>query len=132
MDAPKDRKIGILATVFIASGFAGLVYQVVFAKALGLTFGSTANAATVVLATYMGGLAIGSWLGGVLAKRIDPVKGYAIAELGIGVWCALGPVLLGCVLWVYTGLQRALTPQNRGWSPCNLDSVRLSCSLQLS
>ncbi len=57
--------------MFFASGAAALVYQVLFAKELALVFGSTATAAFTVLATFLGGMAIGSLIGGALAARVD-------------------------------------------------------------
>ena len=85
--SPLDRRITVSVTaLFFLSGFAGLLYEVVFAKSLALAFGSTAVASTTVLATYMGGMALGSWLGGRLgARRHDPLRLYALCEAGIGV-----------------------------------------------
>lgn len=83
---------GLLAA-FAFSGFAGLVYEVVFAKELAHTFGSTAKASTTVLATYMGGLALGSFLGAKLVERYRhrALHLYAYAEAGVGVLCAVSP-----------------------------------------
>ncbi len=81
--------------VFFLSGFASLIYEVAFAKSLALTFGSTATASTTVLATYMGGMALGAWLGGLVAtRRPDPVRVYALCEAGIAGYCAASPWLL--------------------------------------
>lgn len=92
----------VLVLVFFCSGFAGLVYEVVFGKSLALTFGNTANASGVVLATYMGGMALGSWAGGALARRVrDAVRAYAACEAGVAFWCALAPVLFEVVRSVY-------------------------------
>ncbi|KAF3996986.1 hypothetical protein [Glaciimonas immobilis] len=56
--------------MFFTSGAAALVYQVLFAKELTLVFGSTAAAAFTVLATFLGGMAIGSLIGGTVAARV--------------------------------------------------------------
>lgn len=80
--------------VFFVSGVAGLVYEIVFAKELGLTFGSTSRAHATVLATYLGGLALGAALGArILARKKDliPIRLYAGAELGVAAFCALSP-----------------------------------------
>ena len=115
LPAAHRRFVRPLALVFVVSGFAGLVYQVVFAKSLGLVFGSTANAATVVLATYMAGLAIGSWIGGQLASRTsDPVRGYALAEIGIAIWCLAAPWLLSGIAGLYVWVARGADP-SAGW-----------------
>ena len=49
-----------VGVVFFLSGLAALLYEVIFAKSLALTFGSTAGASTTVLTTYMDGMALGS------------------------------------------------------------------------
>lgn len=104
------RKVGIsgqktpawIVGIFIASGFAGLVYEVVYAKALALTFGSTSIAAYTVLTVYMGGMALGAWLGGAVAENCKrPLYVYAVCELIIGLYAALTPQLFGLIQWLY-------------------------------
>jgi predicted membrane-bound spermidine synthase len=90
----------VLPAVFFVSGFCGLLYEVVFAKSLALAFGSTATAATTVLATYMGGMALGSWLGGRLRTQ-NPLRAYAMCELGIAVVCAASPWTVAAVRGLY-------------------------------
>ena len=53
-----------LAVLFFLSGACALVYQVLWLRLLGLVFGVTILAATTVLASFMGGLAIGSLVAG--------------------------------------------------------------------
>lgn len=106
-----SRARALLTVVFFFSGMAALVYQVVFAKGLALTFGSTSHASTIVLATYMGGLAIGSWVGGRWGARLRrPVVGYALAELGIAAICALAPWTLRLARWAYVALAQGSDP----------------------
>ncbi|MFH0952713.1 MAG: hypothetical protein V1873_00105 [Verrucomicrobiota bacterium] len=70
---------------FFVSGVAGLIYEVLWAKYLALYVGSTGLAQVIVLATFMGGLALGSQLLGGLADRVgNPLRFYAFLELGIG------------------------------------------------
>jgi hypothetical protein len=66
-DAGARRELRAVGLMFVLSGFAGLVYQVLFSKALALSFGSTATATYTVLATH--GRCAGAWLGGRLAAR---------------------------------------------------------------
>jgi len=76
------RAIGLC---FFASGAAGLVYQVLWARQLSLIFGVTTYAVATVLATFMGGLALGSWvLGRAVDRRRNALAWYAGLELGIG------------------------------------------------
>ena len=91
--------------IFFFSGFAGLVYEVVYAKALGVTFGGTALAANTVLMTYMGGMALGAWLGGIFAERThQPLRLYAIFEAIIGLYAAVTPFLFSGIQSLYVAL----------------------------
>lgn len=84
----------IVPICFLFSGIAGLIYEVLWAKYLALIFGGTAHAHTLVLATFMGGLALGNFLFGKLADRTrDPLLQYVRMEIGIGLCAALTPLL---------------------------------------
>lgn len=73
----------IVALVF-ASGFAGLVYQVLWMAQLGLLFGNTAHAAAATLAAFFAGLGAGSWWWGRrVAAVARPLRLYAWLEFGI-------------------------------------------------
>lgn len=94
-----------LVGIFFFSGFAGLVYEVVYAKALGVTFGGTALAANTVLMTYMGGMALGSWIGGILAERSkSPLFLYVLIEAGIGIYALITPILFTAIQSIYVKL----------------------------
>jgi predicted membrane-bound spermidine synthase len=104
-DAGARRELHAVGLMFVLSGFAGLVYQVLFSKALALSFGSTATATYTVLATYMGGMALGAWLGGRLAaQRADALKLYAYCELGIGAYCLATPWIFQAIQALYVAL----------------------------
>ena len=97
--------------LFVCSGFAGLLYEVVFAKSLGVTFGGTALAAYTVMATYMGGMALGAWIGGLLADRIQsPLKWYAFFEAAIGIYALATPALFDFVEYFYVYLAMDIRP----------------------
>lgn len=75
-----------LLALFVASGFAGLIYQAIWSHYLGLTLGHAAYAQTLVLGIFMGGMALGAWLvsrRGANWKRL--VFAYAVVEIIIGV-----------------------------------------------
>jgi spermidine synthase len=72
---------------YLSSGFAGLLYQVVWSRLLTLSMGHNVAAVGTVLAAFMGGLATGAALGGRLATRLErgaALRGYAYLELLIG------------------------------------------------
>ncbi len=75
--------------VFTASGFAGLIYESIWTNYLKLFLGHAAYAQTLVLAVFMGGMALGSWLCARYSQRwANLLLGYALVEAIIGV-CAL-------------------------------------------
>jgi spermidine synthase len=84
-----QRNLGLertLLALFVASGFAGLIYQAIWSHYLGLTLGHAAYAQTLVLGIFMGGMALGAWLisrFGVQWRRL--ILAYAIVEVLIGI-----------------------------------------------
>src|SRR3954463_3515084 len=76
----------LLIALFAASGFAGLIYESIWTHYLKLFLGHAAYAQTLVLAIFMGGLALGSWLSSRWAARgRDLLVAYAATEAAIGV-----------------------------------------------
>jgi predicted membrane-bound spermidine synthase len=76
--------------LFAVSGFAGLMYESIWTHYLKLFLGHAAYAQSLVLAIFMGGMALGSWLAGAYSARIrNLLLGYAVVEALIGV-AALG------------------------------------------
>lgn len=96
--ANRQTHLSIIALLFIVSGAAGLMYQIVWFKYLSLFLGNTTYAQTIVLASFMGGLAIGAALWGKRADRSrNPLALYGWLELGIGLYCLAYPWFLGAV-----------------------------------
>jgi predicted membrane-bound spermidine synthase len=79
----------LLYLLFTVSGFSGLIYESIWSHYLKLFLGHAAYAQTLVLAIFMGGMAIGSWLAGRYSVRWrNLLLGYALIEGVIGL-CAL-------------------------------------------
>ncbi|MFN2377069.1 MAG: fused MFS/spermidine synthase, partial [Candidatus Binatia bacterium] len=94
-----------LLLLFFLSGATGLIYEVLWTRQLALIFGVTTYAVSTVLATYMGGLALGSYLMGKRVDKVDnPLMLYAVLELGIGLYALAVPALLEAVRPMYVGL----------------------------
>jgi spermidine synthase len=75
-----------LLAVFAFSGFTGLIYESIWSHYLKLFLGHAAYAQTLVLAIFMGGMAIGSAMASRRSARFkQPLQAYAIVELLIGV-----------------------------------------------
>jgi spermidine synthase len=86
----------LLLLAFFVSGAVALVYQVLWTRQLGLVFGVTIQAASTVLACFMGGLAIGSYAAGRLSDRLArPLRAFAIVEALIAAAALATPYLLG-------------------------------------
>jgi len=80
---------------FFLSGAAGLMHEVVWSKLLVGLIGATAYANAVVLAVFMGGLALGSLVFGNRADRgRRPLRTYIVLELLIAGYCLLLPLFL--------------------------------------
>lgn len=83
-----------VATCFLFSGATGLIYEVLWARMLGLVFGVTTLAIGAVLAAFMGGLALGSAVAARFAERIKrAVRAYALIEIAIGGYALAVPLL---------------------------------------
>lgn len=83
------KTIFILACIlFVLSGVAALIYQVTWFKHLSYFMGNSSYAQAVVLATFMGGLAVGSWWWGKKSDETkNPLKIFAWLEISIGIYC---------------------------------------------
>ncbi len=91
--------------LFLASGFSGLVYELIWAQYLKLMLGHAAYAQSLVLAVYMAGLGVGAWW---CARRLhrwrNPLALYAAVELALA-------VAAGVFHPLFTGLQTAFFEQ---------------------
>jgi len=83
----------VLPVVTFFSGVAALIYESLWMRSFGLIFGNTTHAITVILATYMGGIALGSHLAGRV-KVSNPLKTYAFVELLISISAVVSFLLL--------------------------------------
>jgi spermidine synthase len=83
-----------LLLLFVGSGCAALIYEIVWFQLLQLAIGSSAVSLGVLLATFMGGMCLGSLLlPRAVSRRAHPLRVYAKIELGIGV-CGLAVLFL--------------------------------------
>src|SRR5499427_3819061 len=91
----KSLTLLLLILLLAGSGCAALIYETVWFQLLQLVIGSSGISLGLLLATYMGGLCVGSiLLPRYVPSRIHPLKVYAILEFGIG---ALGLLVLVAV-----------------------------------
>jgi spermidine synthase len=103
-----------LCLLFLFSGSSGLIYEVVWLRMLSRTLGSTVYATSTILAVFMGGLALGSFIFGRVADRVRrPLLFYACLEAAIGASALLSlglnswPIPLYRAIYTLAGHSRA-------------------------
>jgi spermidine synthase len=98
-----QRWLAALLILFIGSGCAALIYEVVWFQLLQLSIGSSAVSVAILLGIFMGGMCLGSIL---LPKYIGrgqhPLRTYAFLELGIGAFGILVLFLVPAIGTLYT------------------------------
>ena len=73
----------LFAAIFI-SGASALIYQLIWVRLLGLVFGVSSFAVATVVAVFLLGLGLGSYVFGRWSERArDPLRIYLYVELGI-------------------------------------------------
>ena len=111
-----------ILAIFVLSGAAGLIYEIVWSRQLVLVFGNTTQAVSAILAGFFGGLAIGSAVGGRVADRVrSPLRLYGAIELVLVVVVIATPVTFRIVRVVFGDLAGAV-----GDAPGPLAIVRLA------
>jgi spermidine synthase len=84
-DAGARPFLPLLLLLFVGSGCAALIYEIVWLQLLQLVIGSTAVSMAVLLGTFMGGMCLGSLLlPRLVSVRRHPLRVYALLELGVG------------------------------------------------
>jgi len=80
------RLLPWLLVLFVGSGCAALIYEIVWFQLLQLVIGSSAVSLAVLLGTFMGGMCLGSLaLPRFISAQRHPLKVYALLELSIGI-----------------------------------------------
>jgi spermidine synthase len=121
-EATDTRSPWALYVIFFVSGCAGLVYEVMWTRSFGLVLGSSTRAASLVLATFFLGMAVGNWAGARIAgtTRAGALRSYAWIELAVAAAALLVLGWLALYHAVYPALYRATFE-----SPGALSAVQL-------
>jgi spermidine synthase len=117
--------------LFVASGFAGLIYESVWTHYLKLYLGHAAYAQSLVLIVFMGGMALGAALCARVSTRVrNPLAAYAAIEAAIGV-CALvfHEVFVAATDWSYAIL---LPAAGAIWPAQGAESLALAAKLAVA
>ena len=92
------RFMPVLLLLFVGSGCAALIYEIVWFQLLQLVIGSSAISLGVLLGTFMGGMCLGSLLlPRFIGVEQHPLRIYAYLEFGIGAFGLL--ILFGMPLF---------------------------------
>ncbi|HYG54888.1 MAG TPA: hypothetical protein VD965_06295, partial [Burkholderiales bacterium] len=96
--------------LFIASGFAGLIYESIWTHYLKLFLGHAAYAQSLVLAVFMGGMAVGAAATAKRSRRLaNPLLGYAAVEAVIGILALVfHTVFVAATDWAHASLLPAM------------------------
>ncbi|HEY9642584.1 MAG TPA: fused MFS/spermidine synthase, partial [Coleofasciculaceae cyanobacterium] len=107
--------VTLLLMLFFISGFTALLYQVVWQRLLGLFSGSDVHSVTIVVASYLLGLGLGSWAAGRLSDRLSrqrAVQTYGLCNLGIAGFAVLSRFLFYDLLFRHF----SLLAQSTAWT----------------
>ncbi len=95
--------------LFFVSGISALMYEIAWTRLLNLLFGDTVLAVSTVLASFMAGLALGSFWGGrIVDRRSRVLTIYAALEVSIGLTALLLPAALKAITPLYIWLHQQL------------------------
>ena len=116
---------GMVLALFVASGAAGLIYQVVWSRELVLVFGNTTQAVATIVTAFMAGLGFGSLAGGRLADTSRrPLRLYGLVELAVAAMASLLPFAFHGLADLYRGVWPSLVER-----PGQLAGVRFGLAL---
>jgi spermidine synthase len=95
--------------IFVLSGAAGLIYEIVWSRQLVLVFGNTTQAVSAILTGFFGGMAIGAAIGGRIADRVrSPLRFYGILEIALVVVVLVTPLTFDLIHEAYRGIYSSL------------------------
>lgn len=114
--ANHDR-LRIITTLggFALSGFIALSYEVIWSRVLALIIGSSVYAFSIMLTTFLIGLAVGASAASRLVDRIrHPVFVFALIEVGVGTASFIGAYLFNDLPYVFVQIYRFIGSSSFG------------------
>ncbi|MCG6918832.1 MAG: fused MFS/spermidine synthase [Deltaproteobacteria bacterium] len=95
----------LIYLAFFASGASSLIAEVTWNRMLIVVVGNSLSATAMIIVVFMGGLGLGSYLGGkVLGKDRTSLVPYLMLELTIGIYVLLSPSLFELLSHLFTSL----------------------------
>ncbi|MFD2522057.1 fused MFS/spermidine synthase [Emticicia soli] len=98
----------LLLLIFFLSGFAALIYQVIWQRWLVFYTGISSVSISLIVSAFMAGLGLGYLAGGQLADRAGknrPILYFVLAELGIGLFALVSKSIIYDWLYLSNALQ---------------------------
>lgn len=93
---------GLVPVLFMASGMAGLIYQVVWTQDLVLVFGDTTQAIVTTVTAFLSGLGIGSLLGAAIGARLRRALAiYGLLEVAVACLALIMPLAFDAIATVF-------------------------------
>ncbi len=106
---PTSTSTAAVLAIFVLSGAAGLIYEIVWSRQLVLVFGNTTQAVAAILTGFFAGMAIGAAVGGRIADRVrSPLRMYGLMECALVVVVLVTPISFGLIREVYRGIYPSL------------------------
>jgi spermidine synthase len=106
---PAVHRSAAVIGIFILSGAAGLIYEIVWSRQLVLVFGNTTQAVSAILTGFFGGMAIGAAIGGRIADRVrSPLRFYGLLEIALVVVVVVTPFTFRLINEAYRGIYPSL------------------------
>ncbi len=93
------RRVAIFA--FFLSGASSLIFQSIWSRSAHHVFGATSVAISTVVTAFMAGLGLGAFVAGRYADKIkNPLRAYALVELGVGAYALVLPYIIDPEGWL--------------------------------
>jgi len=94
---------------FFASGASSLNAEVTWNRMLIVVVGNSMSATAMIIAVFMGGLGLGSYVGGrIFGKRIVSLVPYLLLEISVGIYVLLSPLLFELLSRLFTALAESV------------------------
>ncbi len=101
----------LIIVIFGLSGMSALIYEIIWIRPLSLVFGTTTYAVSIIIAGFLSGLALGSWIAGRFSDKVEnPLKIYGFIEIGIGFYGLMLISLFSSLPGIYLGLYHLTFP----------------------
>jgi len=101
----------LVPVLFLASGAAGLIYQVVWTQDLVLIFGNTTLAIVTTVSAFMAGLGTGALIGASIGARLRRALAvYGLLEVAVGCLALLMPLAFDVIATVFRNAYLSLPP----------------------